>query len=1054
MDIQLLLTAVNQCLQPNSSTRQTLGTRLEQLLESTRILKAANVEAISNPQESSSGYPEPTRHAAIKCWRQIANGISTVHVPKMHLQPRKSKATQDGDLKVLESRLVGLGEYIRQYLPEGYLSLVVCGLLDNAEVSDDQNLRILALDTLNDTIGLSGLLGKPEFIAPVFPGVASAAARIALAQAPKSTSKEPVAESNHRKPTAAVRAHALGVMRAAIIAMYGSGSFGADDKGNGYLDLRLAADWALEAKAQIDSIIQSGTSEAEEGSLEMSADSPNTPADKEAGGEHRALLHILWRLSGLRSSEHSQIAVALLELFTCIVTKCASLVTTPCFDVSVEAALVISMRSIQTERSQECISELIDMCNDSDSASAVKLRGRLLKLLERSLPLFEKYICDGTDEQRLDIMCLLSGYLRVLGRAESRSMLEPWWAAHGLQALLSALTVSLPGTSLLITEVASESAGSDEKSSEREMADSVTYVLDRFRSMHLSNSLDELITRIALVISPTLLCSQLLDQLVSYGSASMHSSALWMLTKLISLTAGPKFGFGSGSGHALNSSSIGQSIFQYSMGHFAASDRSSTSKTSSPSQESKAAVVSSDSDHTLHTCILLNAISAVIPTVGPAIAYHMDTLLFPLLQLTTSHTPLIRQQARRALGVMAEASGSISVPEMLNENVDYIVEGCSQQIRSIDLHPDVFGILTGAVRLVGPDILVYMDDVVEDTLDVCENLATAVEGEDADNMCVAALGFLEVVTRTVAGTTESKLLEHGGSGAGSRGRTVGVENADPIGRVLAELDEIKAREQMSEFLDFEEVSTDAAMLPHVQNQLTAAPATEADTMDDDDDPAKEQPGNPLAVKIALVVQNILSAESSSQQLLALKIMQNTLRALVDTKDLLPLVNHTWPPLVHRLAQDHDQFYVTLAACDVIEVVCSLGESWMRSRVKEDLWVHFSHVLQRAKGAHGSSERALVLRVLNTMCTVVDRVPLEESTAWTLACLVLQLIGQNAFHDDALRLLTRMVPLYGDKLWLIAAKLGRAGVDPSSIPALPGVPSTVNLPADICQILGI
>ncbi|KAJ2904445.1 hypothetical protein GGI21_004296, partial [Coemansia aciculifera] len=47
MDIRALTASVAQCLQPGSPQRRDLSRRLEQLLEATRAMKAANVEPTS-----------------------------------------------------------------------------------------------------------------------------------------------------------------------------------------------------------------------------------------------------------------------------------------------------------------------------------------------------------------------------------------------------------------------------------------------------------------------------------------------------------------------------------------------------------------------------------------------------------------------------------------------------------------------------------------------------------------------------------------------------------------------------------------------------------------------------------------------------------------------------------------------------------------------------------------------------------------------------------------------------------------------------------------------
>ncbi|KAJ2392107.1 hypothetical protein GGI05_002759 [Coemansia sp. RSA 2603] len=223
----------------------------------------------------------------------------------------------------------------------------------------------------------------------------------------------------------------------------------------------------------------------------------------------------------------------------------------------------------------------------------------------------------------------------------------------------------------------------------------------------------------------------------------------------------------------------------------------------------------------------------------------------------------------------------------------------------------------------------------------------------------------------------------------------------------------------------------------------------------------EPPGSPLAVKIALVVQNLLTSPSNAQQLLALKITQHTIRALQHTKDLLPLINHIWPTLVHRVSvhQAHEAFYVAAAACDVIDLVCSAGEAWMRRRVRDDLWAQFAAIL-RAPGDPGRlspSERLLCSRVLRAMATVAACVPLERNDAWVACCLPLRFVGVSEMREDAVGLLRAMVPAYGDCLWLVLASLGRTSIDPADIPALPLVPSAqpvASLPTDICHILGL
>ncbi|KAJ1956791.1 hypothetical protein GGI12_005212 [Dipsacomyces acuminosporus] len=228
---------------------------------------------------------------------------------------------------------------------------------------------------------------------------------------------------------------------------------------------------------------------------------------------------------------------------------------------------------------------------------------------------------------------------------------------------------------------------------------------------------------------------------------------------------------------------------------------------------------------------------------------------------------------------------------------------------------------------------------------------------------------------------------------------------------------------------------------------------QADVVDEE---KEEEAGNPLAIKITLVVQNFLSTSSDSQQLLALKILQNTLHALTDTRDVLPLINEVWPALSHRLNKGRDSFYVTLAACDVVSTACRIGEGWMRQRVRDDLWLHFRRILHDTEPqsvVQRSSDCELVRRVLATMQTVVECVPVDEAIAWDLAWLSLRFVSQKPVEDHAVGLLKAMVPMHGDKIWLILAKLGRTSISPDSIPHL-GIPETIRTPEDICRKLDL
>ncbi|KAJ2806900.1 hypothetical protein H4R21_000687 [Coemansia helicoidea] len=1041
MDIAAAVAAVVQCVEPGSPGRAALADRLSQLLRAIQSLKSAPVppamilmhttlaaarlfapavllgdrerelalecarEALSShgpiihvpavvvdhlarilvsqfavSQElmrSGGALPEPARKLAIECWGRLAANVATVSVPRggSVLPPRGPTDT------------VSLREYFGRSLPGDYLALVVCGLLDNAEAADDQQLRKAALEALAQVLADGALLG-PTQAAAIIPGVASALARIALAQplggptAPDqsmtggmqklSLAAEPAAAP--RKPTVPVRAHALKALESAVLLVYGA----APGPQQQEAATASAVRWAEQSRAQVESIL---------------SDSAPPASDSDGKDEQTKLQRLLWRLAGLRHTEG--LRAPLFALFAAASLDCPGLHAAA---VAIEACVVMARSQQAPAAASAYMARLARRCSDDQG-----LGGRVQGLLEEALALAERYLRDGSEQQRADVLCLVAGYVDVLGAERARPLVSPWWAASGAQALLDSLAVSLPGTSLLIADV----GDSRELSAAAPAADGdgVAYVLDSYRTAELEHALGVFVACIASVVTPAVLCEQLLGRLYGAGTIAASPSALWLLTWVARQTA--------------DLGRTYQSTFQYCVDYLGSAppaDGGSEDGLCAPGE----------SDRTLGTSMVLDVVAATTPAVGPSIAYYLDTLLFPLLQTLAQPSPLLRTQARRTLGVLAHTMQADSVAAMLRGNVDYIVEGCARQIRSVALHPHVFEILAGAVQLVGRDILPYMDDVVEDTLDACE------AAPDAD-VTTSALQFLEIVTRTIAEESRAPQIE-------GRRPSLGLPDDDPIGSALAEMADIDERAAMAEFVSFDDAEP--------AGQLTARAGAA------DEDGAGEDPaGDPLAIKIALAVQAFLSSESGAQQLVALKTVSNALGALRATRDLLPLVNEVWPLLVHRLARDHDSFYVALAACDVVEAVCALGASWMRQRVRDDLWVHFARILADAVGSHRASETEAARRVLGAMATVVRCVPLDDRTAWALVAAAVPFFGHAVLEPPLVDLLHAMVPLYADKIWLVLAKLGAADARPADIPAF-ACAASAPVPPGICQRLGL
>ncbi|KAJ2158927.1 hypothetical protein GGF46_003399 [Coemansia sp. RSA 552] len=603
------------------------------------------------------------------------------------------------------------------------------------------------------------------------------------------------------------------------------------------------------------------------------------------------------------------------------------------------------------------------------------------QLTEAALAQFDEHVNGTLGERRLDTLRLVSGLARALGRRTARATMGTWWQTRGLSALVASLRVALSGTAL----VAVDSEPNAEEC-----------VLDNYRTPELRAALDLFISDMCEVLGPA---AELCAQVLALPGAAASPGALWLLAKLAALSDG------------LRSSTVLRPMLQLGV------DRLS-SENSAMTEEPSAV---------LPRHMAMGVLAEVVPQLGARAAYFLDSLLFPLLQTLASTSPLLRVQADYTLKLLALNTGCAGVADMVRQNVDYIVDACSRQIRLLDVRPQTFAILGSAVGLAGSEILVFMDDVVEDTLDLCEM------GERDEDTATAALHFLEAVTRTIADSHGPSLPQVA---------CVGWREEDPIVAVIREMDDADAQQQMDQMVSAS-MSFDA---PEPETQVA---------VEEPGDEDQEVGGSPLAIKIALAVHNFLMSDSPAQQLVALKTVKNALAALQSTRDLLPLVNEVWPPLVRRITEgEREAHYVVLAACDVVESVCVLGSDWMRKRIKDDLWGRVRQLLTSLQATRGALEQRsgmnLATAVLHAMQRVVEYVPLDDPTAWDLAALAFGFYGTPA-EPLAADLLRAMAPAYGDKVWLQASVLSGQVAAPNI-----GVSCSkkASVPADICQTLGV
>jgi hypothetical protein len=99
---------------------------------------------------------------------------------------------------------------------------------------------------------------------------------------------------------------------------------------------------------------------------------------------------------------------------------------------------------------------------------------------------------------------------------------------------------------------------------------------------------------------------------------------------------------------------------------------------------------------------------------------ELGEVLYPMLHQLGSSNPALREHAVTCLNVVSDASGYSSARELVVDNVDYIVNAVGLKLAVGDVSPQAPQVLLMMMRLCGPSILPYLDDLVGSIFEALE----------------------------------------------------------------------------------------------------------------------------------------------------------------------------------------------------------------------------------------------------------------------------------------------------------------------------------------------
>lgn len=321
--------------------------------------------------------------------------------------------------------------------------------------------------------------------------------------------------------------------------------------------------------------------------------------------------------------------------------------------------------------------------------------------------------------------------------------------------------------------------------------------------------------------------------------------------------------------------------------------------------------------------LALETVALQAERYGTEFRAELGEVLYPILHQLGSYNPALREHAMTCLNIVSDASGYSGARELVVDNVDYVVNAVGLKLAIGDVSPQAPQVLLMMMRLCGPSLLPYLDDLV----------GSIFEALDRYHAYPRLVGLLFTVLK---GMTEE----------GIKAPQLAIEARVPVRPSSVGYSDVSMERAIVALKQMESDRQNRAR-EAVQDVPTPFPqkAWKEDSKQTpenaDHQPAPEEKPEPpppaartykILLTISALTQHYLTSPSPSLRTSLLGLLQTTLPALAKHESsFLPLINTLWPVLLPRL-QDSEA-YIVANALEVVGMMCEHAGTFMRSRIE-------------------------------------------------------------------------------------------------------------------------
>ncbi|KAG5978331.1 hypothetical protein E4U55_006231 [Claviceps digitariae] len=327
-------------------------------------------------------------------------------------------------------------------------------------------------------------------------------------------------------------------------------------------------------------------------------------------------------------------------------------------------------------------------------------------------------------------------------------------------------------------------------------------------------------------------------------------------------------------------------------------------------------------------------------TQGTTFRQHLIDILFPVVTFLGSDNQLLQQHAIASLNSIALSCEYASVSDLIVDNVDYMVNSVSLRLNSLDVSPASMQVLMMMIRLSGPGLIPYLNDVVESVFAALENY---------HGYTLLAENLFSVLKEIVdqASRNNERLLT-----SQEQTKHDHKKKAEPVPSLDDLMEELERREARRLRDEAEEASLEAAISqghPTEPWKAEGVLGEEKDEEEKGEDDSEQRPLSPLPPepekppnsptyqlirRITLLTQHYLTSPNPKLRRSLLELLATASPVLAGDEDsFLPVVNAIWPVVIERL-RDPEPF-ISIEACHALSSLCEAAGDFLSSRFRTE-----------------------------------------------------------------------------------------------------------------------